>query len=264
MATPDLRGLNILDPAHVTAYTSAINGINRSYGGGDVFTISGTVTAATTAFQVLSYGNYSLSGLGYAVQFFHISGDHVVTGAYGFRTASERVAAINVDVSVGQTVNETFGVTVSDGGLPRFRAFTYPMIYDRGEVDIYRVRYLKEKWSAGTITADEQTEWAAGLRGAFSPDDWTRIYNAIVKYQAANPGTGISATDVTNYKNGTVDRTGYLSTVNPPGLEALKNICEAIIADGVSYPGPQDFGNGKALTYQQANNVERLLSFANS
>lgn len=264
MATPDLHGLNILNPAKITAYSSPYHGLARTHDGGDVFTVSGTVSEATTAFSIIYYADTSLSDRGLAVQTFHISGDRIVTGAYGFRNATERAAAVSVSVEVGRTYSETFGVTVSDGGLPVFRAYTYPMIYDRGEVDVYRVRYLREKITAGQATADELAEWSGGLRGAFSTNDWQRIYDAIVDYQAGHPGTSVTAADVATLKAGSIDRAGYISTAIDPPLATLKTICEAIIADGATYPGPQDFGNGKALTYQQANNIERLLSLANS
>lgn len=264
MAAPDLHGLNLLDPRKITAYGTAYHGLSRTHDGGDVFTVSGTVTEATTAFQIISYADYSLSDKGYDCQIFHISGDRVVMGAYGFRNASERALAINVDVQIGQTVSETFGVTVSAGGLPAFRAFTYPMIYDRGEVDVYRARFLRERFIEGTETADEKAEWDAGLRGAMSHEDWQRIYDAIQAYRLYNSDTGISGTDVSDYKNGAVDRTGYISTVSSPALDALKNICEAMVADGVNYTGALDFGDGKTLTYQQANNIERLLAVANT
>ena len=259
MATPTLAGFNLLDPRTISAMGTAFHGLTRTHDGGDVFTVSGTVSSTTTAFQILNYADYSISDYGYACQVFHISGDRIVTGAYGFRNATEKALAINVSVEVGKTYTETFGVTVSDGGLPEFRAYRYPMIFDRTRFDVQAVKERKADIIAGTATQDELDEYAAGMKGAMSGDDWTRIYTAIGIYRTNYPGSSIDAADVTAFNTDVVSKAGIIPAT---GFAALKDICEAIITDGVTSDGPEDFGNGSTLTFRQANNIERLLSIA--
>lgn len=52
-------------------------------------------------------------------------------------------------------------------------------ITDRTYKDVSRVSEISEKGRSGTWSADEQAEWAAGMKGALSYMDYNRIENGI-------------------------------------------------------------------------------------
>lgn len=52
-------------------------------------------------------------------------------------------------------------------------------ITDRTYEDVSRVSEISEKGRSGTWSADEQAEWAAGMKGALSYTDYNRIESGI-------------------------------------------------------------------------------------
>ena len=108
---------NLLDPSKCSAGGGAY-GINVTFDSAtNVWTFSGTATttSASAAFSFLVYSDYSLSNHSYAVQAFDISGTgtECFKSVYGFRTESEKVAAIVFNFSSVQTINITLKMSVA-------------------------------------------------------------------------------------------------------------------------------------------------------
>lgn len=57
-------------------------------------------------------------------------------------------------------------------------------ITDRTDDDVAQVKALTSKAKAGTWTEEEQTEWAAGMKGALSYMDYNRIESGIQEIAA--------------------------------------------------------------------------------
>lgn len=260
--TPSLLGYNILNPRKLHAYAADHHGLTVTNNGDDSFTVSGTSDyTGTWSFSALWYDDYTLSGKSYAVQVWHESGDEIVADAYGFRTDTERAVAFTVTVVSGETYSETVSVSVSPEALTTFRPYEYPMITDRTRFDVQAVKDVKARLNEGTATADDTAAWTAGMKGAMSSDDWTRIYEAILDYVSAHPDTSVVASHVTAFYNNVVAAVGIIGS----GITELKLITEAIYADGAANFSkvPHNFGDGITLNYQNANNIEALLAAAN-
>ena len=109
-------GVNLLDPAKCSAV-----GPGGAYGltvthdqATAIWTISGTPTSqnASLGFNFCIYSDFSLSGKGYQVQAFPISGTPI-RSFYGFRNEAENKIAIVIDTVANPTVNMTFKVSVA-------------------------------------------------------------------------------------------------------------------------------------------------------
>ena len=126
------------------------------------------------------------------------------------------------------------------------------MITDRTSADVRRVKELAAKGYAN-MTADEKTEWNAGLKGAYNAADLNRVgqacadlYTALAGAGYAVPGYTALKTDWTNSDRPTkAQLTTYLSTVS-----AIKAVLPAV----TDLPSTM-----KSLTYEGANNIEKLL-----
>ena len=109
-------GVNLLDPAKCS-----VVGPGGAYGltvthdqATAIWTISGTPTSqnASLGFNFCTYSDFSLSGKGYQVQAFPISGTPI-KNFYGFRNEAENKIAIIIDTVANPTVNMTFKVSVA-------------------------------------------------------------------------------------------------------------------------------------------------------
>lgn len=109
-------GVNLLDPAKCS-----VVGPGGAYGltvthdqATAIWTISGTPTSqnASLGFNFCTYSDFSLSGKGYQVQAFPISGTPI-KNLYGFRNEAENRIAIIIDTVANPTVNMTFKVSVA-------------------------------------------------------------------------------------------------------------------------------------------------------
>ena len=126
------------------------------------------------------------------------------------------------------------------------------MITDRTSADVRRVKELAAKGYAN-MTADEKTEWNAGLKGAYNAADLNRVGQACADLYTALIGAGYAVsgyvalkTDWTNSDRPTkAQLTAYLSTVS-----AIKAVLPAV----TDLPSTM-----KSLTYEGANNIEKLL-----
>ena len=109
-------GVNLLDPAKCSAVgPSGTYGLTVTHDQATaIWTISGTPTSqnASLAFNFCTYSDLSLSGKGYQVQAFPISGTPI-KNFYGFRNEAENKIAIIIDTVANPTVNMTFKVSVA-------------------------------------------------------------------------------------------------------------------------------------------------------
>ena len=109
-------GVNLLDPAKCSAVgPSGAYGLTVTHDQATaIWTISGTPTSqnASLGFNFCTYSDFSLSGKGYQVQAFPISGTPI-KNFYGFRNEAENKIAIIIDTVANPTVNMTFKVSVA-------------------------------------------------------------------------------------------------------------------------------------------------------
>lgn len=110
-------GKNLLDPSKISIFGSDAShyNIHVEYHDG-VFTFTGTAssTSENAAFNFCEYADASLSGKSYVVQYFEKTGIGTVKNVYGFRTESERLCAIVLDLSENQTVDFSIKVSVAE------------------------------------------------------------------------------------------------------------------------------------------------------
>ena len=126
------------------------------------------------------------------------------------------------------------------------------LITDRTQADVDRVAELKAKWLAGTITAEERTEWLAGLRGAYNYTDLNRI-GETVKYLAdALNSSGRSVTVVAKRDWTVADiPTNAQMTAFLNDLTLLKRNYSSI-----TLAVPTSMNN---LDFETANRIEQIL-----
>ena len=109
-------GVNLLDPAKCSVIgPSGAYGLTVTHDQATaIWTISGapTLQNASLAFNFCTYSDFSLSGKGYQVQAFPISGTPI-KNIYGFRNEAENRIAIIIDTVANPTVNVTFKVSVA-------------------------------------------------------------------------------------------------------------------------------------------------------
>lgn len=118
-------GANLLDLNKAT-FASSAYGMTISHTG-DVITVSGTATATgNPSFNVISnYSDSSLSGKGYVVQAFNVTGNKSIGNIYGFRTENEKAVAIRIDnVTAGDNVNISFKISVASTSQSEFHPYS--------------------------------------------------------------------------------------------------------------------------------------------
>jgi hypothetical protein len=123
-------------------------------------------------------------------------------------------------------------------------------ITDRTYEDVSRVSEISEKGRSGTWSADEQAEWAAGMKGALSYTDYNRIESGIQ--------------EVADILNASVsvkidwDVNGYLTVSDASRwLVNISNIRAKCSGPGRLSDTPSSMNN---LTYQIMNLIETILA----
>lgn len=128
------------------------------------------------------------------------------------------------------------------------------LITDRTKEDVDRWAYLKSK-SWADMTSKERTEWNTQMKGRYGHDDLNRVGEAV------------------KYISGRFEKAGYIITLKPiktdwtiqdnPNLEQLTDYLDNVftLKDIIStFPGMPDVpADMNGLTYQEANNIERIL-----
>lgn len=127
------------------------------------------------------------------------------------------------------------------------------LITDRAQADVDRVLALSAKGWAG-MSAAEQAEWSAGLRGAYNASDLNRVQEAM-EYLAgifSSYGYAVSLQVMPTWSDSDIpteaQMTAYLSN-----LAALRGVL-AVLPATPSTPESMEL-----LTYATANDIERIL-----
>ena len=127
------------------------------------------------------------------------------------------------------------------------------LITDRTQADVDRVLALSAKgWAS--MTAAEQAEWSAGLRGAYNASDLNRVQEAM-EYLAgviASYGYAVSLQVTPTWSDSDIpteaQMTAYLSN-----LAALRGVL-AVLPTTPATPESMEL-----LTYVEANSIEQIL-----
>ena len=128
------------------------------------------------------------------------------------------------------------------------------LVTDRTHADVERVKALAAKGFAA-MTADEQAEWLAGMKGAYNAADLNRVGTAL-NYLAGRLGAicGISITWSAKTDWAVTD----IITASQ-AAEYRRQIQD--IRDALTYPaGTPDAPELNRLTYTGANDIERILA----
>lgn len=128
------------------------------------------------------------------------------------------------------------------------------LVTDRTQADVERVRELAAKGFAA-MTADEQAEWLAGMKGTYNASDMNRVGTAL-NYLAARLssicGRSIAWTAKTDW-----------AVTDIPAASQAETYRRQIqdIRDALAYPaGTPDAPQLGRLTYIGANDIERILA----
>lgn len=127
------------------------------------------------------------------------------------------------------------------------------LVTDRTQADVERVRELAAKGFAA-MTAEEQAEWLAGMKGAYNASDLNRVGTAL-NYLAgrldAICGRSIAWTAKTDW--------AATDIITASQAEEYRKQVQSI-RDALAYPaGTPDAPQLGRLTYTDANNIERIL-----
>lgn len=127
------------------------------------------------------------------------------------------------------------------------------LVTDRTQADVERVRELAAKGFAA-MTADEQAEWLAGMKGTYNASDMNRVGTAL-NYLAARLssicGRSIAWTAKTDWAVTDIPAASQAETYR----RQIQDIRDALV-----YPaGTPDVPQLARLTYTGANDIERIL-----
>jgi hypothetical protein len=122
-------------------------------------------------------------------------------------------------------------------------------ITDRTYEDVSRVSEISEKGRSGTWSADEQAEWAAGMKGALSYTDYNRIEGGIQEIASIlNASVSVKADwDVNGYLT-VSDAFRWLSNI-----KAIRSLCSG------KNDTPETPASLNYLHYTIINQVEEIL-----
>lgn len=128
------------------------------------------------------------------------------------------------------------------------------LVTDRTQADVERVRELAAK-GFSAMTAAEQAEWLAGMKGAYNASDMNRVGIAL-NYLAARLssicGKSIAWTAKTDW--------AVTDIITASQAEAYRKQIQDI-RDALTYPaGTPDAPELGRLTYTGANDIERILA----
>jgi hypothetical protein len=122
-------------------------------------------------------------------------------------------------------------------------------ITDRTYKDVSRVSEISEKGRSGTWSADEQAEWAAGMKGALSYMDYNRIESGIQEIASIlNASVSVKTDwDVNGFLT-VADASRWLSNI-----KAIRSLCSG------KNDTPETPASLNYLHYTIINQVEEIL-----
>ena len=191
----------------------------------------------------------------------------VVNGTY-FSIRNFVVNAVNpcwTDCLMIIDLTESFGTGQEpskewlDENVPYFEntyelAYMPKMVYDRTQADVDRAVYLSRLWVNGTFTgtAEELAEWASDLKGAYNASDLNRVGSAVEYLTETLYSMG--------YNVPTVPKDDWTETDIQTQAQMdmyIENI--HLLRDCLPYVAPDSPDSPTYLTYEQANNIEKIL-----
>lgn len=128
------------------------------------------------------------------------------------------------------------------------------LITNRTQADVDRVAALTGRVSAGTATAAELAEWQSDLKGAYNASDLNRV-GAAVSYVAGRLngyGYAVTVTAKQDWTGSDIPSAGQMAAY----LQDVAALRGAIAVMASTPPTPDSANN---LTWQEANNIERIL-----
>lgn len=120
-------------------------------------------------------------------------------------------------------------------------------VFDRTQQDVDRAAELNRKYITGTITADEKTEWAAGIKGALNLSDVNRIEGNVQEIAAEIAASVTAKTWSTEVALRESDYSRILSNL------AVIRAGYGIMSDTPEVPAQP------VNTFQKWNDVEKIL-----
>jgi len=131
------------------------------------------------------------------------------------------------------------------------------LIYDRTQEDVDRAIELNDKYSRGTITAQELVEWDNGLKGTYNYTDINRIeqWSQYIAQQLYTYG----------YLNLNITvKTNWIMSEFPTSLEMkrIRDNVQKLKNAFISFT--QVPSNLEKMTYQKANDLEKVINELNT
>lgn len=128
------------------------------------------------------------------------------------------------------------------------------LVTDRTQDDYHMWKGLLAKWQDGTITEAEKARWLLPMKGAYNAADLNRVGAALnyVRDRLRSAGYAVSWTA----------KTDWTQQAEPTRSQMEKYLgCVADIRAklAVTPDTPQPPGDMSGLTYQQANDIEKIL-----
>ena len=184
--TVNVRGKNLLDPDNVSAVTGGF-GFTVTYVGNNTVHITGQPNNSrpgTRAFNVLKVNDDSLSGKGFAISAFNVSGNLTATSAYGLTTPSDYAIAIMAYLDNTVTYDARIQIAVSEEELEAYEPYqpgttatlTLPETIYGGTVD------------AVTGVGSKTWGFIASYNGEAIPGEWISVRD--VYAPGTTPTTG--------------------------------------------------------------------------
>lgn len=128
------------------------------------------------------------------------------------------------------------------------------LITDRTQADVDRVKRLRKKWAAGTITQAEKDEWFSEMKGAYNASDLNRVGSAIryINQRLLEAGYGKELEIKADWRETDNNYIGSLDYY----LQAVRQLRSWFTTMENTPAVPDDMQN---LTYIEANNIEKIL-----
>jgi len=127
------------------------------------------------------------------------------------------------------------------------------LITDRTAADVRRWEELKAKAFAD-MTAEEQAEWLAGMKGAYKPDDRNRVGEAVlyVANRLKAAGNDIMVSPKTDWTREDIPTPAQMIHY----LEQIQNVRDVLAVYQTTPAVPADMVD---LTHTKANDIEKIL-----